>query len=253
MTRSASTISFGSSSHFRGWPAASSFDRSQARSKLRFTSAILSHLSRADHDDLFVVESLEKLARKVGDRHARNTDPLLIDRGFRCDSLGHPQRRLEGRVGQGADTARGRGQFVCLFHLAEDLRLADDHAVEAGGHREQVTDKVLAGPLEQVVEQVNRLQTMEIGQEADDVVMRWAAFRLFRRDVQLHPIARRKEHRLCARKSLPQAHEGLDRLVLREGQSLANLYARRVMAAADHLQFHQEGSLYWKETPEPSS
>ena len=36
------------------------------------------------------------------------------------------------------------GQEVGVLHLAEDLRLAQDHGVEARGHPEEVLDGVLA-------------------------------------------------------------------------------------------------------------
>ena len=38
-----------------------------------------------------------------------------------------------------------RGQLIGLLDLREDLRLADDHAVETTGHKEQVAHRVLAG------------------------------------------------------------------------------------------------------------
>ena len=85
-----------------------------------------------------------------------------IDTGMAADAgLGaHPLARLD-RVAEQAGELR-RGAFAHrglprLAHLAEDLALADDHRVEAGGDREQVRDRgVVVVRVEQVGEVFGR-------------------------------------------------------------------------------------------------
>ena len=137
---------------------------------------------------------------------------------------------------------RARGQLVGLLHLRQNLRLADDHAVEAGGHREQVPHEVFARALEQVVEDLQRRQAVELGQERHRVVVRRAGLRRLAGEVQLHAVARRKQHRLRLGIAAAEPGQRLRRLVAAERQPLADLHRRRVMAAADHLELHAPAS-----------
>ncbi len=123
------------------------------------------------------------------------------------------------------------------------------HAVQAGGDGEQVPHEVLAGPLEEVVEDLDWIETVEVGQELDDVVMRRTGLGSLAGDVQLHPVAGGEQHRLRFRILLPQARKGRRRLILAEGQPLADLHGGRMMAAPDHLQLHRSSSVGWASCP----
>ena len=74
---------------------------------------------------------------------------MAVSRGH---ALGHAQCSLKGGVRQRPGGAGAGRQLVGLLHLAENLRLADDHAVEAGGDGEQVPHEIFARMLEQLVE-----------------------------------------------------------------------------------------------------
>ena len=55
--------------------------------------------------------------------------------------LGHLERMLEQAVQHFADTACFPGRLVCLFQLAQDLRLSHDHRVQSAGYAQHVFDR----------------------------------------------------------------------------------------------------------------
>ena len=62
----------------------------------------------------------------------------------RAHFLRHRERALEQLVQQRAERAGRLGRAHRLLHLAEDLRLAQHHRVEAGGDAERVAHRLLA-------------------------------------------------------------------------------------------------------------
>ena len=60
--------------------------------------------------------------------------------GFGADLFGDGEGALEERFEVSGDGAYFAGDGVGLFDLAEDLGLADDHAVERAGDAEEVAD-----------------------------------------------------------------------------------------------------------------
>ena len=103
----------------------------------------LSHLAGAEHQHGSALQRAEDLLRErdrcVADRHR-----ALGQRRLRAYALARRERRVKQLVEQRAGGAELRGDVVRLFHLAEHLRLAHDERVQAGGHAEQVTDRVLS-------------------------------------------------------------------------------------------------------------
>ena len=69
---------------------------------------------------------------------------LLADAGLRARPLGRGHRAVAQRVQDRPQRSRPLRQLVGLLHLAQDLRLADHHRVEAGRHAEGVAHRGLA-------------------------------------------------------------------------------------------------------------
>ncbi len=136
---------------------------------LQIAERFFAHLAGADHQHLLVVEALEDLGGEVAHRDAGNAHAALVQRGFGGHALGHAHGGLKNAVRQRAGTVAALGHFVGLFDLGEDLRLAHDHAVEAGGDHEQVPHGILAGALEQVVEDLVDRQAVKVGHELRDL------------------------------------------------------------------------------------
>ena len=101
------------------------------------------HLAGADDHDGAVVERAENLARQfhggVADR-----DRHLSDAGFGAHALGHAEGAGQQAFQPSAERAAILGGGVGGLELAQDLRLADHHGIQAGGHAEEVMDGVAA-------------------------------------------------------------------------------------------------------------
>ena len=61
------------------------------------------------------------------------------------------------------------GDAVRLFHLAENLRLADDEGVEARGHAEQMARRVEVGDWYMCGEMSARFTPLNVADEGDEV------------------------------------------------------------------------------------
>ena len=114
-----------------------------ARRKLR-------HLSRADQHHSPLLQRSEYLARKfhgcVTDRNSADADI-----GLGAHSLGDAECARDYRVQQPVDGALILRERVGGLQLAEDLRLADDHRVQACGDSEEMANRIPAFEAVQVL------------------------------------------------------------------------------------------------------
>ena len=91
------------------------------------------HLAGADDEDRLVAEVVEHLAHVI-DGDARHGDVSLGDAGLGADAAGDLAGVAEQGVQQRSDGVVSLGLLVRRLDLAGDLALADDQAVETGGH-----------------------------------------------------------------------------------------------------------------------
>ena len=124
----------------------------------------LAHFAGADDEDGPPLEVAEDLARER-DRRKADRDGARGEPGLRADALAGGERRVKQPVEHGADRLRAGGEGVGFFHLAEDLRLADDQRIEAGGHAEQMTGGV---EIDQVVNMRGELAAIDAVKLADE-------------------------------------------------------------------------------------
>jgi hypothetical protein len=209
----------------------------------------LAHLPRAQQQHGAALQAAEDLPRQlhpgVGDGHGE--PPQL---GLAADLLGHREGLGEQRVQHRPHRLAGLREREGVLHLAQDLRLAHHHRVEAGRHAERVTD----GLVLQVRVQVR----LDLGQ-------RHAALRAEAREdrgaglaghvgdaVDLHAVAGGHHHRLAQRPA-HQLGEQLAQLVVVERELLAQLHGSAAMAQPGHEQRgHQEPCRPWASAPAPS-
>ena len=104
------------------------------------------HFSCADEEDGAAVERAEDFAGQFdGDRG--DGDGVGADGGFGADALGCGEGGLEEMFELAGDGASGAGDGKSVFDLAENLRFADDHGVEAGGDAEEMANGLLIAVL----------------------------------------------------------------------------------------------------------
>ena len=101
----------------------------------------LAHLAGADQHRGLVLETVEDRARQL-DRRRADRHRAAGDAGLGAHPLGDRERLVEPAVQHRAGGADAGGAGVELLQLAEDLRLADHHRVEARGDAEEMADRV---------------------------------------------------------------------------------------------------------------
>ena len=161
-----------------------------------------------------------------------------MDGGFRGHAAGDADGRLKGHVQQRPGGLALGGRLVGLLHLGQDLRFAQHHAVQAGGHAEQVPHGRFIGVDEQVRHDLAGIELMKAGQKVADFLHAGDRRRLAG-GVDLHAIAGGKQHAFHVAERKPPLLQGLFRLLPAEGQAFADDDRSAMMAAADDLDVHE--------------
>ena len=101
------------------------------------------HLAGADEQHLGAGQIFEQLR---GQAHGRSghADAVAADLGRGPDLFGDRERTLEQLMQGGAEGAGFFGRPHGALHLAEDLRFAQNHGVETGGHAEGMPSRAVA-------------------------------------------------------------------------------------------------------------
>jgi hypothetical protein len=164
-------------------------------------------------------------------------------------SLGDGEGVGEQRVQRRPDRLARLGQRERVLHLAEDLRLADHHGIQAGRDAEGVTDRVVLGV---------RVEQRLHGREVDAAVAAQSPERDgagFAGDVghavHLHPVARRQDDRLAQHAVGDELAQDLTQLVLVDGQLLAQRHRRVLVAHARGEESHQAPCRPGRTSPAP--
>ncbi len=94
------------------------------------TQCRFSHLSGSNDQHAFAIQRSENFTRQF-DRGVADGNSAFPDIGFRTHALGDVERARHHQVQESAKRAAFLGGGVGTFKLAENLRLADDHGIEA--------------------------------------------------------------------------------------------------------------------------
>lgn len=122
-----------------------------------------------------------------------------------------------------------------LADLPEDLRLAEDHRVEARGDAEEMAHGRVAVARERRLAQEHVVDAVEAREEARERVEVVLAVR---HAVDLRPVARRDDRALGEDVLLEEALQRLARLLRREGESLSQVEGRAAVIPADEDEVH---------------
>ena len=192
-------------------------------------------LAGAHHQHAPPFQPAEDLARQL-DGGKAHRDRAFAERRLGSHPLADPEGRLEQARQQGADALPVGGDLERVLDLAQDLRLADDHGIEAGRHAKQVPRRVAVRPLEQVRHERLGLHPVIAGQELDDFSARLQ--RIVAGDVDLRAVAGREQHRLRGRGARRQCLHGRAEIAGREVQPLPQLDRRRPVTHAQQEKMH---------------
>src|SRR6267142_3845672 len=168
------------------------------------------------------------LYRGGGHRHRVSADLGLGAHFFR-----HRERRLEKLVKHGAERASMLGGLHRIFHLPEDLRLAQHHGIQPARHPERVRDCAL--PWQHIKKRLERLrlEMMKARQPIDRAVgFRGAA-------VDLGAVAGGNDRGLPDRLAVHQVAQRFFQIGGVESHLLANRERGRVMIDAESKKLHR--------------
>ena len=104
----------------------------------------LAHRACADQHRGLVLEAVEDAARQLDGRRA-DGDGFLRDPGLAPHALGDRERLVKAAMEHATRRTDRRRHPVLLLQLPEDLRLTDDHGIEAGGDAEEVANRLAIG------------------------------------------------------------------------------------------------------------
>jgi hypothetical protein len=126
--------------------------------------AQVDHFAGADEQHVLPADGIENAFRQAhrggGHRHA-----VRADLGCAAHLLGHRETALEQLVQIGAETAGFVGDAHRILHLAEDLRFAQHHRIEAGSDAERMADGIVLRQHVQVRTQFGKIQLVVVGEE----------------------------------------------------------------------------------------
>ena len=197
----------------------------------------LRHLAGADHEHGAGLQAAEDLARER-DRRVADRYGALAEPGVRAHPFADRERPGEELVQERAGAPRTRGQRVGLLDLAEDLRLADDQRVEAGGDPEQVPRHVGAAARIEMRLQIRLRDVVEVAHETRQVGA--GGVGVIAGDVNLGAVAGRQHDRLGWRRENGQLSQRFGHAPLRKVDPFAQVDRRGVMTHAQQQKVHDE-------------
>ena len=165
-----------------------------------------------------------------------------MDGGFGGYAAGNADGGLKGHVQERTRGLALGGRLVGLLHLGQDLRFAEHHAVQAGGHAEQMPHGGFIGVDEQVRHDLAGIELVKAGQKMADFFHAGDRRRLAGR-IDLHAIAGGKQHAFHVAERKPPLSQGLFRLLPAESQAFADADRSAMMAATDDLDVHESPPL----------
>ena len=189
----------------------------------------LDRLPGAEEEDLALGDRLEDASHE-GEGDAGNRDGARPERRLGPDPLAALERRLEEPARDGAGRPRLGGAAVGLADLPQDLRLAEDHRVEAGGDAEEVAHGRLAAPGERLLAEdggVDGVEAREEGREGLEAVGHVADA------VDLGPVARRDDGPFGQDVLAEEPLQRFARRLGREGEPRPQVEVRPLVVPAD--------------------
>ena len=127
----------------------------------------LRHLARAHQHRGLVAERIEDLARETH-RDRADRDRAVADQGGLAHAFGDLKGLVKCAMEHQPDRRGLRRLRVCEFQLAKNLRLANDHRVEARADAKQMADRVAPAEVVQRLVERGAFDLAIRGEEARD-------------------------------------------------------------------------------------
>ncbi len=178
-----------------------------------------------------VTEDLPRQAHGgEGHRHRAGADG-----GIGAHLLGHRKGMLEQTAQQAVHAAGLRGALVGAFHLTENLRFAEDHGIQAGGHAQDVAHRVGVLQVIEIGPQRTFIQVMKAAQPVDH----GPALVLLAAHVQFGAVAGGEDGGLLDARQPGQLAQGLLHPLRGEHHAFAEFHRGSAMIDAERDQGHE--------------
>jgi hypothetical protein len=128
------------------------------------------------------------------------------------------------------------GRLERLFHLSQDLRLADHQRIQSRGHAKEMARRRHVGVGEQVRQKGVARELVVVAEERDDFLSR--ALGVGAGDVDLGPVARRQDDGFRGGRLRDQRLDGRAQVAAREVELLPEVDRRRPVTHAKEEQMH---------------
>ena len=191
----------------------------------------IDHFPRADEQDPLLGDRWEDALGQLH-RGRRHRDRRAADLGLGADILCHGERPLEQPVQHEPQRACGFGVADGLLHLAQDLRLAQHHRIEARGDTERVGHRLFARQCVEVRREGIPRHSMELLEPLDHRP------RLRSMDVELGTVARRQDRRFLDRGAGEEVAQRVTETFGREGDPFAHVERRGRVIQAEGVKGH---------------
>ena len=206
---------------------------------LEVDECFFGHFACADYKHEFVVEAAENTAGEVADGDAGDGDTAICESSFGADLSGDFESTLEEDIGERTAGFVVLSDAVGFLHLVDDLRFSEDHAVDAAGDVEQVSDGFCAGECGEGGGEVFCGKIMDAAKEAEDIVGGKSLSGLFVCRIDFDSIAGREDNKFGAGVELFPAVVGVGKFLWGgESEPFTELDSGAVVAAADGQHIH---------------
>ena len=189
------------------------------------------HLARAYDIHSPVSQRAENLFCQLHG-NSRNRNTRAADGRLRAYPLGHRKRPRKQGLQSRMHCAQAARHGVSFFDLSQDLRLAHDHRIQAGGHTKNMPHSLALPELIDMGMQCIGAYAEVAAQELAQVGSLAAA------GEQLDPVAGGEHHAFIHSWLLHQGANGIGQSCLRDGQPLPHIERCAVVVHANELKIH---------------
>src|SRR5882672_4827777 len=196
----------------------------------------LDHLARADQQHFLFGEARKYPAREPH-RGGGHRDDVGADSGVAAYLLRYRKRALKEFVEERSERAGRLGDASRLLHLAQDLRFADHHGVEAGGDAERVAYGFAVGEGVEIGLQLLWLDAVVAGEPLE------RGLRFAQRAVELGAIAGRKDCNFLDRFAQSQFRKRRSKALGLKHHSLADRERSGLVVQSEGEKLHGESGL----------
>ena len=200
-------------------------------------SCKFAHLACANQINALAVQVTENLLGQF-DGDGSDRDGRRTDSSFCANALGYGEGASEQLIELGPDGAHRARRCVGFFYLSQNLGLAHNHRVKAGGHAEDVPNRILFTIFVEMLFEFGGIKLEIVFKKSAEI--RGAVLNV---GDQFHSIAGGDDHALIDAWMLRQPFARFGQTRLRNCETLPDLDGCAFVVESDELESHEVTNL----------